>query len=120
MANELPHIRSQLEIEASPVTKARLADAARVRSRISNYAIPVIFVETTDDDEIREAFLRSNSEGLRISKADRAFSKASRLGLRRLVKSCGTHSLPALTASFHEPFKRRSASACFGRTFSTA
>lgn len=68
------------------LTKARLTDAARVRSRINNYSIPVIFVETTDVDEIREAFLRINSGGLRISKADRAFSKASRLDLRRLVK----------------------------------
>lgn len=61
-------------------------EATKLRSQINNYSIPVIFVETTDVDEIREAFLRINSGGLRISKADRAFSKASRLDLRRLVK----------------------------------
>jgi hypothetical protein len=43
-------------------------------------------VDTRNLDEVREAFLRINSGGLRISKADRAFSKASRLDLRRLVK----------------------------------
>ncbi len=68
------------------LSQARWREAAKLRSRINNYSIPVIFVETTDVDEIREAFLRINSGGLRINKADRAFSKASRLDLRRLVK----------------------------------
>lgn len=68
------------------LTQGRFRTAAKARSSISKYSIPVIFVETTDVDEIREAFLRINSGGLRISKADRAFSKAARLDLRRLVK----------------------------------
>ena len=68
------------------LTQARQREAGKFRQLIQNYSIPVIFVETTDVDEIREAFLRINSGGLRISKADRAFSKASRLDLRRLVK----------------------------------
>jgi hypothetical protein len=36
-------------------------------------------------EEAREAFLRINSGGLRISKADRAFTRAARLNLRRLM-----------------------------------
>ena len=49
------------------------------------YEVPVVFVHTNDLEEIRETFLRINSGGLRISKADRAFSKAARIDLRRLV-----------------------------------
>ena len=64
----------------------RINEATKLRARIRDYSIPVIFVETNDVDEVREAFLRIDSGGLRISKADRAFSKAARLDLRRLVK----------------------------------
>lgn len=80
------------------LTQNKRQEAAKARARICNYSIPVIFVETTDVDEIREAFLRINSGGLKISKADRAFSKAARLDLRRLVKEVrGT-----LPAGFNE------------------
>jgi hypothetical protein len=44
-----------------------------------------MFVVTSDLEEVREAFLRINSGGLRISKADRAFTRAARLDLRRLM-----------------------------------
>lgn len=68
------------------LTAGRRRYATSARKAIRGYKIPVIFVETTNVDDVREAFLRINSGGLRISKADRAFSKASRLDLRRLVK----------------------------------
>ena len=68
------------------LSKARRNEAEKIRERINRYTIPVIFIDTNDVDEIRETFLRINSGGLRISKADRAFSKASRLDLRRLIK----------------------------------
>lgn len=76
------------------LSKGRLNDAAKIRSRICRYSIPVIFVETNDVEEVRESFLRINSGGLRISKADRAFSKAARLDLRRLIKEVRS-TLPA-------------------------
>lgn len=80
------------------LSQGKFREAAKARACITKYSIPVIFVETTDVDEIREAFLRINSGGLRISKADRAFSKAARLDLRRLVKEVrGT-----LPAGFNE------------------
>jgi hypothetical protein len=80
------------------LSQGRRVEAEKARTRIYKYSIPVIFVETADVDEIREAFLRINSGGLRISKADRAFSRAARLDLRRLVKEVrGT-----LPAGFHE------------------
>jgi len=68
------------------IGKIRLAEAESIRSTIASYSVPVIFVHTNSIDDVREAFLRINSGGLRISKADRAFSKAARLDLRRLVK----------------------------------
>jgi hypothetical protein len=63
----------------------KLNEIAKMRSMLMNYRIPVQKVTTNSLDEVREAFLRINSGGLRISKADRAFSKASRLDLRGLV-----------------------------------
>jgi hypothetical protein len=68
------------------LSQRKQREADKVRNRINSYSVPTIFVETTDVNEVREAFLRINSGGLRISKADRAFSRASRLDLRRLVK----------------------------------
>lgn len=58
----------------------------KCRKAIACYEVPVISVHTDRLEEVREAFLRINSGGLRISKADRAFSRASRLDLRRLVR----------------------------------
>jgi len=80
------------------LTPGRLREVEKARARIYGYSIPVIFVKTTDLDEIRQAFLRINSGGLRISKADRAFSKAARLDLRRLVKEVRS----TLTGGFNE------------------
>lgn len=64
------------------------------RDRILKYEVPVIFVRTGELEEIRETFLRINSGGLRISEADKAFTRASRLNLRRLMMEL-RNSLPA-------------------------
>jgi hypothetical protein len=66
--------------------KWKRREVLKCREAIAYYEIPVISVHTHELEEVREAFLRINSGGLRISKADRAFSKASRLDLRRLVR----------------------------------
>lgn len=58
----------------------------KCREAIANYEVPVISVHTHQLDEVRETFLRINSGGLRISKVDSAFSRASRLDLRRFVR----------------------------------
>lgn len=68
------------------LSKWKRVKIRRCRIAISKYLVPVIKVRTNNLDEVRETFLRINSGGLRISKADRAFSKASRLDLRRLVR----------------------------------
>lgn len=65
--------------------KSKLIEVEEIRDRLANYRIPVMIVRTNQIEEVREAFLRINSGGLRISQADRAFTRASRLNLRRLV-----------------------------------
>ncbi|MGD0627135.1 MAG: DUF262 domain-containing protein [Thermodesulfobacteriota bacterium] len=67
------------------VNRHKLAEVGKFRNRLRKYSIPLVFVKTTDLEEVRETFLRINSGGLRISKADRAFSRAARLDMRRLV-----------------------------------
>jgi hypothetical protein len=65
--------------------KNKLIKIKRCRDSILNYEVPVIFVKTNELEEVRETFLRINSGGLRISEANRAFTRASRLNLRRLM-----------------------------------
>jgi hypothetical protein len=67
------------------LSKSKRNEVGKCRRIISYYKVPVTFVKTHDLNEIRETFLRINSGGLRISTADRAFTLASRLNLRRLM-----------------------------------
>ncbi|HEY4239531.1 MAG TPA: DUF262 domain-containing protein [Kofleriaceae bacterium] len=62
--------------------KARIEDCRR---RILSYAAFLVFFDTNDVDEVREAFIRINSLGMRISSADRAFARASSVDLRNDV-----------------------------------
>ncbi len=78
LSNWRRHIRKM-------VNQQKFNEIEKFRNRLSRYRIPVVFVDTTDLEEVRETFLRINSGGLRISKADRAFSRAARLDMRRLV-----------------------------------
>lgn len=72
----------------------KLSRIEKCRERILTYQVPIIFINTKELEEIRETFLRINSGGLRISEADRAFTRASRLNLRRLMMEL-RNSLPA-------------------------
>ncbi len=53
-----------------------------VRNRLRDYQVPVVFVDTSKIDEIRELFIRINSLGTPVGAADRAFARATRLDLR--------------------------------------
>ena len=53
-----------------------------VRDSLREYRVPVVFVETSSIDEIRELFIRINSQGIPVGAADRAFARATRLDLR--------------------------------------
>lgn len=67
--------------------KGKFHKIEECRDLTKNYEIPVIFIKTNNLEQVRESFLRVNSGGLRISSADRAFTKASRLNLRYLVNN---------------------------------
>lgn len=67
------------------LSNKKFQEVVKMRQFLSTYEVPVILISTSDLDEVRESFLRINSGGLRISAADRAFTRASRLKFRHLV-----------------------------------
>jgi hypothetical protein len=67
------------------LSQKKFAEIEKFRNLLSDYEVPVILINTRDLEEVRESFLRINSGGLRISAADQAFTRASRLKLRHLV-----------------------------------
>lgn len=64
---------------------SKLYEIEKFRNLIKNYEIPIILINTNNLEDVRESFLRINSGGLRISSADKAFTRASKLRLRHLV-----------------------------------
>ena len=56
------------------------------RTKILAYRVFFVFCQTTELEEVRETFIRINSEGMRIDVADRAFARASRLNMRSMVR----------------------------------
>lgn len=60
--NVRPRVRSQIK---------------RCRQRLLEYELPFVFTRSRELREVREAFIRINTQGMRISEADRAFSTAS-------------------------------------------
>jgi hypothetical protein len=62
------------------------ARALECRDRILGYVVWLTFMETRDIAEVRETFIRINSQGTRIGAADRAFARASSFDLRHLVR----------------------------------
>ncbi|MGD0383056.1 MAG: DUF262 domain-containing protein [Thermoguttaceae bacterium] len=55
------------------------------RERLLKYRVPLVIIHSNDLEEIREVFIRINSQGMKISTADRAFAKASKVDLRELA-----------------------------------
>jgi hypothetical protein len=68
------------------VGKRVRARAAECRERVLGYKIALTFMETRDLAEVRETFIRINSQGTRIGAADRAFARAAAFELRHLVR----------------------------------
>jgi hypothetical protein len=80
------------------LNNAQFRRVEQCRERVMNYRVPVIVVESADLDEVRETFIRVNTQGMRISAADRAFARASEIDLRDKA-----HDLrAALPGSFRE------------------
>ncbi|MEO7699620.1 MAG: DUF262 domain-containing protein [Opitutus sp.] len=49
------------------------------RERLLKYPLMFVFIHTRDLGEMRETFIRINTQGMRITEADRAFTRASRV-----------------------------------------
>jgi len=49
------------------------------RQRILSYRLPFIFVETKELPDVRETFIRINTQGMRITEADKAFTVAAKV-----------------------------------------
>lgn len=64
--------------------KSALKRIADCRSRLLRYKVPIVVVHSDDLEEVREVFLRINSQGMKISAADRAFARAATVDLRDL------------------------------------
>ena len=61
------------------------------RERLLAYPVPVIMMSSPDLDRVRDAFIRINSRGMRISAADRAFARASTIDLREKANDLRAH-----------------------------
>ena len=64
----------------------RVRQLEDIRTRLREYQVPVMFVDSTQIDEVRELFIRINSQGTPVGAADRAFARATRLDLRALAR----------------------------------
>jgi hypothetical protein len=63
--------------------RKRLKRIEQCRDRILHYRLPIIEVETEEIAEVRELFVRINTQGMRISSADAAFARATSFDLRQ-------------------------------------
>jgi len=61
------------------------------RDRLLKYRVSLTFIGTRELADVRETFIRINTQGMRITEADRAFSSASRVKpLHRFRQLCAT------------------------------
>ncbi len=66
-------------------TKPLLKKIEDCRRRLLEYKVPVVVIHSDNLEEVREVFIRINSQGMKISSADRAFARASTVDLRDLA-----------------------------------
>jgi len=65
-------------------TKGFLTKIRNCRKRFLNYPVPVVTVRAATLNEIGEVFIRVNSQGMRITAADRAISLMGKLDVRAM------------------------------------
>lgn len=65
--------------------KGFLASIRDCRQRLLNYPVPVVTVHSATLDEIGEVFIRVNSQGMRITSADRAIALMGKLDVRAMA-----------------------------------
>ena len=67
------------------LTKSRLRAVKKCRQRILDYKLLLVFTRMSGVDEVKECFLRINTQGMKVTAADAIFSRAQTLDLRDLV-----------------------------------
>ncbi len=65
----------------------KLQEVKRLKSRIQSYRFYFIYVETNSINEIQETFVRINSQGMTVGKADALFARTTNIGLKDLVNN---------------------------------
>jgi len=63
-----------------------LARIKKCRDQILNYPLPVVLVSKANLKEIGEVFVRVNSQGMRITSADRAIARIGKLDVRAMAQ----------------------------------
>ena len=70
-------ISSRYKSKFRGIGKRKLATIKECRERLMSFTFPITFVKTDNIDDIRETFIRINSQGTPVSAADRAFARAA-------------------------------------------
>lgn len=70
---------------SSNTTKRQRDAMGECRRRLLDYPLPVVIVEAATLDEIGEVFIRVNSQGMRITSADRAIALMGELDVRTMA-----------------------------------
>ena len=63
-----------------------LARAKTCRDQLLKYEVPVVVIRSASLDEIGEVFIRVNSQGMRITSADRAIALMGKLDVRAMAQ----------------------------------
>lgn len=80
-----PLLGAKWKRNLSRLSPGRRKVASQYRRQLLRYKMPLMFVESSRVEEVRECFIRINSLGTPVSAADRAFARASAFDLRHLV-----------------------------------
>lgn len=67
------------------LNNSELDEIKKLKARINSYRFHFIYVETNLLEEVRETFVRINSQGMTVGKADALFARTTNIGLRDLV-----------------------------------
>ena len=67
-------------------SKAFLEAIRKCRERLLHYPVPIVIVRSATLDEIGEVFIRVNSQGMRITSADRAIALMGKLDMRSMAQ----------------------------------
>lgn len=65
----------------------KLAEVEKLKKRIQAYKFHFIYIETNAIEEVRETFIRINSKGMTVGKADKIFARTTNVDLRELINS---------------------------------